>query len=204
MAGRVVAVLLGEGAGFAPAGVSAEAFRVAMAEDAYEVVAGLDLVEPAVGAPSADIERAEEITWPGTPVFPVPEGGAPGVAEEALFAALAEDGAQTAVLVAGDAPDLPGLLVGKLFRALGTAEVAVCPAENGGLVALGARLPFPLWAQGVGLDTQDALEMLRGAAPRRRDLGVGPGWHRVRSSAELARLDPALEGWEATRSLLVH
>ncbi|MQA94974.1 MAG: hypothetical protein GEV11_10110 [Streptosporangiales bacterium] len=226
MASRLVAVLIGSGAGFAPPGVAAEAFRLAMAEDTYEVVAGLDLVAPAVAAYPEDLPQAEEIVWPGTPVIPLPprepeeashpkvspgaaggvgeaqHGGGPGGAERALFAELADRGAETAVIVAGDAPDLPGLLVGKLFRALGTAQVAVCQAEGGGLVALAGRLPFPTWAHGVGLDNPLALETLRDRAPRRRDLGTGPGWHRVRGPADLARLDPGLEGWDATRALL--
>jgi hypothetical protein len=29
-----------------------------------------------------------------------------------------------------------------------------------------------------------------------------PGWHRVRTSADLDRLDPGLEGWENTRAVL--
>lgn len=199
---RAVAVVIGGGGGFAPPGVSADALRMAMAEDVTEVVAALELVTPAVGAFPADLERAEEIVWPGTPVVSLPEDGAPGAVEAALFADLAGRGAEMAALVAADAPDLPGLLVGKLFRALGSAQVAVCPAEDGGLVAMAARLPCPAWAEGIGLDTPLALELLSDAAPRRRDLGTAPGWHRVRTPAGLARLDPGLEGWDATRALL--
>jgi len=29
-----------------------------------------------------------------------------------------------------------------------------------------------------------------------------PGWHRLRSVEDLSRLDPGLEGWQATRGLL--
>lgn len=107
-------------------------------------------------------------------------------------------------VVAGDAPDLPGLLVGKLFRALGSAEVAVCPAAGGGLVAVASRVPVPDWfvRARVGLDTTDAVDRLQAAAPHPRSLGVAPGWHRVRVRADLDRLDPGLDGWDATRTLL--
>lgn len=108
------------------------------------------------------------------------------------------------VVLAGDAPDLPPLLVAKLFAAFDKADVAVCPCEDGGLVALGVRLPTPGWyrAADVSLDTPDAVARLAAAAPRRRALAVGPGWRRMRRPEDIRRLDPGLEGWEATRALL--
>jgi len=91
-----------------------------------------------------------------------------------------------------------------LFRGLGVADVAACPAQSGGLVALAARLPPARWVveAAVGLDTPDALDRLARAAPSRRSLSVGPGWHRLRAPGDLSVLDPGLEGWEATRALL--
>ena len=107
-------------------------------------------------------------------------------------------------LVTADAPDLPGLLIGKLWRALGRSEVAVCPAEGGGVVAMATLLPAPGWIgrARVDLDTADCLDRLRAAAPTRRSVAVGPGWHRLRSPGDLGRLDPGLEGWDVTRALL--
>ena len=65
------------------------------------------------------------------------------------------------VILAPDAPDLPALLIGKLFRALGSAPVSVCPEVSGnGLVALAARFPLPAWLADVTLDTPDALARL--------------------------------------------
>ncbi|MDF5755539.1 hypothetical protein [Spongiactinospora sp. TRM90649] len=197
---RIAAVLVTSTAGSAvPPGVDPAAFRTAVAEDTYEVAAGLELVTPAV---VTSVPGIEEITWPGTPVITVPElPGAELVA--AAFAGLARalPDAEQAVLISADAPDLPSLLIGKLFRALGRAQVSVCPAEGGGAVALAARLPYPEWAR-AGLDAPDIVTDLRADAPERRAVATGPGWHRLRSPADLSLLDPGLEGWENTRDLL--
>ncbi|GGV12595.1 hypothetical protein GCM10010182_36120 [Actinomadura cremea] len=185
--------------GAAPPGIDPDEFRLALLEDAYEVVAGLELVTPALVLDPPDQPDAEAVTWPGTAIV---RAAAPPDA----FAALHAAGAREAVLVAGDAPDLPPLLIGKLFRALGQAPAAACAARPDGLVALAARLPPPGWLAGalteVDLDTPDALARLRAAAPRPGLVPQGPGWHRIRTAADLRFLDPGLEGWENTRALL--
>jgi hypothetical protein len=190
---RFTAVLGGPGT-VSPPGTDPEKFRLALLEDTYEVVAGLDFVTPVLALTGPD-PAAEEITWPGTTVLHVN-----GL--DALLRALHDLGADQAAVVAHDAPDLPPLLIGKLFRALGGGQVAVCPADGGGLVALAARLPAPPWLAGIGLDTHDATVRLRSAAATPGAVRSGPGWHRLRSPADLARLDPGLEGWENTRALL--
>jgi hypothetical protein len=53
----------------------------------------------------------------------------------------------------------------------------------------------------VRLDDPGALARLRAAAPPRA-LTVGPGWRRVRAPVDVQRLDPGLEGWDATRAYL--
>lgn len=174
----------------APPGVDPAAFLMAMAEDTYEMVAGLELVHPVIL--TVGVAGLEEIAWPGTPVIAIPS---PADAFAALPAGT--DG----VVISGDAPDLPPLLVGKLLRALGRAQVAVCPAEGGGAVAVAARLPLPGWAA-VDLDDPDLMVRLRHRAPGPRMVAVGPGWHRLRQPLDLARLDPGLEGWDNTRALL--
>ncbi|GAA1021824.1 hypothetical protein Aple_092930 [Acrocarpospora pleiomorpha] len=188
---RIAAVLVTpEQGGAAPPGVDRAAFLLALAEDTYEIVAGLELVRPVIL--SAGVAGLEEIAWPGTPVIAI---GSP----EKAFAALPP--ADEAVVVSADAPDLPPLLIGKLFRELGRAEIAVCPAENGGAVAIAARLPFPGWAT-PEFDRPDVVAHLRGQAPGPRRVATGPGWHRLRTPADIARLDPGLEGWDNTRDLL--
>jgi uncharacterized protein DUF2064 len=200
---RFVAVLAGPDAPpQAPPGIEPEEFRLAMLEDVYEVAAGLDLVTPALAAVPADLAiPVESIIWPGTPVLREPDLAT-------VFAALTELGGDVAALLVPDAPDLPPLLIGKLFRALSHAPVSVCPAADGGLVALAARLPVPGWliealpTLGSALELPDALTALRSAAPRPGLVQKAPGWHRLRDLADLGRLDPGLEGWENTRALL--
>lgn len=187
----------------APPGVDPGEFRLALLEDTYEVVAGLELVTPALVLDPPDQPDAEAVTWPGTPI--VRDSTLAGA-----FAALHALGAGAAALVAPDAPDLPPLLIGKLFRALGGAPAAACQArgEDGpdGLVALAARLPLPGWLAAAlhdtDLDTPDALARLRAAAPRPGLVPQGPAWHRLRTADDLRLLDPGLEGWENTRALL--
>lgn len=201
---RMAAVLgTAEPSAAAPPGVDPEAFRLALLEDTYEVIADLEIVRPALAVPPADRDRVEQLVWPGTPVFTLDDAG-DGDPLTRTLAAMHAHGASEGVVVAPDAPDLPPLLIGKLFRALGRGEIAICPAEGGGLVAYAARLPAPEWsiAAGVGLDTPNAPARLRGAAPAPGAVRSGPRWHRLRTPADLGRLDPALEGWETTRALL--
>jgi glycosyltransferase A (GT-A) superfamily protein (DUF2064 family) len=190
---RFVAVLAGRAVATPPGADPAE-FRLAMLEDTYEVVAGLELVTPVLALTEPD-EDAEAITWPGTQVVLT-------TGLQALLDQLADLGAEQAAVVAHDAPDLPPLLLGKLFRALGSGEVAICPAKGGGLVALAARLPAPPWLKEIDLDTTDAPSRLRAAAEVPGAVRSGPGWHRLRAPEDLSRLDPGLEGWDNTRVLL--
>jgi glycosyltransferase A (GT-A) superfamily protein (DUF2064 family) len=183
-----------------PAGIDAQAYRLALLEDTYEVIAGLELVESALAVAPAQQEIARSLVWPGTPVLALPDADHTRTAS--TLAAATQLGADTVAVVAGDAPDLPGLLIGKLFRALSPADAAVCPAAGGGLVALAIKLPRPAWMPDIDLDEVDALERLRAAAPRRHAVGLAPGWHRLRAAVDVHRLDPGLEGWEATRRLL--
>jgi hypothetical protein len=126
-----------------------------------------------------------------------------GATLDAALDALKAAGADEAAVVVGDVPDLPPLLLGKLFSALTSVPIAVCPAEDGRLVAVAARLPVPDWLveAAVDIEQSEALAELRRAAPPRM-LHVGAGWHRVSGPEQAAALDRGLEGWEATRAWL--
>ncbi len=193
---RVVAVVVTPSmAAATPPGVDPARFLTAAAEDTYELAAGLDFVTPVL---VTSVPGMEEIVWPGTPVIEIPDlTGAALV--RAAFEALPHG--EQAVLLSGDAPDLPPLLIGKLFRELGRARVAVCPAAGGGAVAIAAHLPYPDWAA-VGFDDPEPVRSLRALAPGPRTVATGPGWHRLRTPQDLHRLDPGLEGWDNTRALL--
>ena len=203
---RVVAVLARPASALtgerplAPPGVDDDALALAMVEDVVDLVSGMREVDAALAlAPGFDAAR--ETVWPGMPVCELSDGFTLVDALDAV-AAL---GADEATVVVGDAPDLPPLLLGKLHSALTSAEVAVCPADGGGLVALASRLPVPQWlrdvANQVDPDNEKILPALGRVAPRRA-LNVGSGWHRVRRPEDVVRLDPGLEGWDATRALL--
>jgi glycosyltransferase A (GT-A) superfamily protein (DUF2064 family) len=200
---RLVAVLVPSvrtGAGAFPD----RALRLAMVEDCYETVAALELVEPVlqVLGSDPDADDVAALSWPGTVVLRT-DADPSATRAAGVLVALSGLGADQATVVAGDSPDLPGLLLGKLHRALGSSPVAVLPAAGGGLVALAVRCPVPDWVVAAGeVDATDALERLRRAAPRRTSVSVGPGWHRVRRATDLELLDPGLEGWEVTRAAL--
>jgi len=52
----------------------------------------------------------------------------------------------------------------------------------------------------LSLDDLDLATLRRLAGPRQ--VAATPGWHRLRRPEDVGRLDPGLEGWEATRALL--
>lgn len=220
MTERFVAVLsLPEAGNAAPPGVDPDRFRLALLEDTYELAADMGRVTAALALPPGEESGVAAVTWPGTPVLHLstevrsdgsgagPDGTPASASPEALAAVLAglsDLGADEGVVLAGDAPDLPIMLLGKLFQALEDRDAAACPAERGGLVGFGCRLPVPDWLPGarVALDSRDALRRLRQAAPSRRSVSITPGWRRLRRPDDVANLDPGLEGWETTRALL--
>ncbi len=167
---------------------------LAMLEDVVDLVADMAMVQACLVVPDGSDPAVAGVVWPGMPVVAVPDRSL-----GSIVAALAAIGADEAGAVVPDAPDLPALLLGKLHSALTSAEVAVCPAEDGRLVAVAARVPLATWVPACTLD--DPVDGLRRAAPR-RGLHVGAGWHRVRTADDASRLDPGLEGWEHTRALL--
>jgi hypothetical protein len=189
---RVAAVLVRQSmAQAAPEGVDPDEFLEAMAEDTYEMVAGLELVKPVL---VTSVPGLDEIVWPGTEVIEIGE-------DEPLTSVIGRLRGDQAVVIAGDAPDLPPLLVGKLFRELGRAQITICPAEYGGAVALACDLPMPDWAV-PDLDDPDLVATLRAQAPGTRTVATGPGWHRVRTPEDVTRLDDGLEGWDNLKALL--
>ncbi|MEV4198858.1 hypothetical protein [Micromonospora globbae] len=195
MVRRVVVALLGP-VTWTPPGVDPARFRTALAEDTVDLMATLTEVDTAVAVTPADRWVADAVTWPGMPVYEVAEP-----TPNAVFAALS--GYDQAAVLAADAPDVPGLTIGKLLRPLTSRPVAVAPAEGGGpgLFGVAVRLPVPEWLPPLDLD-RTVPATVRAAAPRPGDLAVTPAWRRLRGPADVATLDPAVEGWEATRALL--
>jgi hypothetical protein len=181
-----------------PATVEPSEWRTALAEDILDVLARLVEAEPAIAATDAD---ALSVGWPGLRRYQLAR-----LDLMSLFRAVAADGFDQAVVIAGDAPDLPGMMIAKLLRPLTTRPVAVAgahasPETEAGLLGVAARLPAPWWLPAMELD-QLTPQSLRRLAPRPTDVAPAPAWHRMRGPYDLARLDPGLEGWDATRALL--
>ncbi len=180
---------------WSPPGIDREAWRRALAEDMVDLLATLALVTPAVAVTPGDRATADAVVWPDTRVYEVP-----ALASDVIFTAAGRDGYEEVALVAPDAPDLPGMLIGKLLRPLTTRPVSIAPATTGGLLGLAVRLPAPDWLPPLDLSAEPA--QVRAAAPQPALVGAGTGWHRLTGPDGLTRLDPGLEGWARTRELL--
>jgi glycosyltransferase A (GT-A) superfamily protein (DUF2064 family) len=124
----------------------------------------------------------------------------PTVLEAAERAGVA--GARQVAVLASDTPQLPGLLLGKLFRALARSDIAICPDPRGLASAIGLRLPAAEWLGDIDLDWTDVADRVIAEAPRRSLVRLTPGWPRLRSAADFAALDAAVEGADLTRALL--
>jgi hypothetical protein len=180
-----------------PPGVEPGAWRAALAEDVVDLLARLAQAQPAIAATEEDLGLAEEIAWPGTPIYRVPTATVRPVLE-----AAAKDGFDQAAVLAADAADVPGMILGKLLQPLASKPVTVASShDTGGLLAVAAHLPPPDWLADVDLDTATAMQ-LRRTAPQPSEVESTPPWRRLRGPVDLATLDLALEGWETTRALL--
>jgi len=191
---RRLAVVLARhsAAAAAPPGVDPAALGPAALADTYEVLADLVGVSSGVAGPP----ELAELLWPGS--VALPDLGPLALAE------LVSGQWDELVVVPGDVPDLPGLVLAKVFKVLHRTDLVVAPERGGGgCVAVGIRLPVADWLQGQDVDLDaDPYQRLLAAAPSRACCARAPDWHRLRGPAGLRRLDPGLEGWEETRALL--
>jgi hypothetical protein len=192
----VLVVVLLTPVGWAPPGVDLAGWRAALAEDMVDLLAPLPQVDTAIAAGPADLALAGSIGWPAMKVYEVKQ-----VTFRAALHAAADEGHERAAVIVADAPDLPAMLVGKLIRPLTTRDVAVAPALGGGLLGVASRLPVPAWLPDLDTENGD-VQQARSAAPEPTKVAATPAWHRLRGPLDLHRLDSALDGWEATRSLL--
>lgn len=196
MVRRVVVALL-VAVRWSPPGVQRAAWRAALAEDVVDLLARLAQAEAAIAATAEDRELAAEIAWPGMRIYEVPTA-----TYLPVLAAAAADGFEQAAVIAADAADVPGMILGKLLQPLDSRPVAVAAGGPGnGLLGVAAGLPVPSWLVDHDLDGASA-PLLRRTAPSPGDVTSTAEWRRLRGPAELASLDPALEGWDNTRALL--
>jgi len=192
---RRVAVVLAryDASSAAPDGIDPAAFAAACLLDSYEVVADLIGVTSGIAGPPS----VAEMLWPG----------ALHLATDTTVPVMAQQLSETAdelVLLPADLPDLPGLVLAKLFKVLHRTDIAIAPERSGnGCAAIGVSLPLADWIPEDAFDLDDnPFVRLSAIAPRRSRWALAPAWHRLRMPTDVSRLDPGLEGWEETRTLL--
>jgi hypothetical protein len=192
---RRVAIVLAryDASSAAPEGIAPEAFAAACLLDCYEVVADLIEVTSGIAGPPS----VSEMLWPGALRLPA-DVTVPTMAQQ-----LSETADELLVLPA-DLPDLPGLVLAKLFKVLHRTDIAIAPERGGsGCAAIGVSLPLAEWIPDDAFHLDDnPYSRLSAIAPRRSRCTLAPAWHRLRTPADVSRLDPGLEGWEETRALL--
>jgi hypothetical protein len=189
---RRLVVVLARHAAVAPPGVDQAGFATAALADSYEVAADLVDVQATIAGPA----EVADLLYPGARLLS-------GDADLTMLCRTAAEAYDEIVFLPGDAPDLPGLVVAKMFKALQRAAVCIAPERGGaGCLGIGVVLPTADWVE-LPLDLDvDPRPRLHALAPRRSKVATTPDWHRLRSADALARLDPALEGWDETRLLL--
>jgi hypothetical protein len=194
---RRVAIVLARysAARAAPEGINPEAFAAACLADSYEVVADLMDVRSGIAGP----DSAGELLWPRALHFPA------DISVPTLAHQLSGE-ADELVVVPADVPDLPGLVLAKLFKVLHRSDIGIAPERaGGGCAAIGISLPIADWIPDDAFDLdQNPFSRLSALAPRRSRSTLTPTWHRLRTPADLARLDAGLEGWDETRALLAN
>jgi hypothetical protein len=177
----------------APPGIDPAAFAAACLADTYEVVSGLTDVEAGIVGPAT----INDLLWPGDRWWPA------DITVRDLAVDLSGE-IDELVVVPADTPDLPALVLAKVFKALQRAEIVIAPEHAGdGCVAIGLVLPIAGWIPASTLDLDSmSVTQLQDAAPRRSRWALAPEWHRIRTPTSVHQLDPGLEGWEQTRALL--
>ena len=176
--------------------VSRDRLEAALLADAVDNAEGLAAAGIAVLCPPDRVDRIAATAAFDTEIW----SGPPTVREAAERAAAA--GARQAAVLASDAPHLPGLLVGKLFRPLARCAVTVSPDPRGLGVGIGLRLPVPDWVDDIDLDTPGLVETLQRRALRRSLVRITPGWRRLREPSDFRALVAIPDGADLTRELL--
>jgi hypothetical protein len=191
---RRAAVVLAryEASSAAPEGIDPASFAAASLLDCYEVVADLIGVKSGIAGPPS----VADMLWPGA--LHLPTDTTVGAMADQLGGVADE-----LVVLPADLPDLPGLVLAKLFKVLHRTDIAIAPERAGtGCAAIGVSLPLAEWIPDDAFDLDhNPYPRLSTIAPRSR-CTLAPGWHRLRTPADVSRLDPGLEGWEETRALL--
>jgi len=106
-------------------------------------------------------------------------------------------GATRVVIVGTDAPGITRETVVDAFVALGEADVAVGPAEDGGYYLLGLRAPRPELFDGIDWSTPSVLDQTRARAA-----AAGLTMRELQRLRDVDTLDDLRAEWPAVRTLL--
>ena len=177
--------------------VSPERWEAALLADAVDAAESLAAAAIAVLCPPRHADAVATAAAIDTTVWTSEQPTVLEAAERATGA-----GARQVVVLVSDAPHLPGLLVGKVFRALGRADLAICADPRGLASAIGLQLPAAEWLTDMDPDQTDVADRAKVAAPRPALVRLTPGWRRLRTEADLAALEAAVDGADFTRALV--
>ncbi len=158
--------------------------------------------------PNDDTAVLERVRPPGVQLRAETGTGYTEILPNALRSLL--DGAEVAALAGADSPSLPGSLIVDAFDAVesGAADVAICPATDGGYCLLATNSDYPSLFESVDWSTARVFDQMRSNAQAAGlRLHALPPWYDIDDVAELEQLASDLAadvtlGGAATRRLL--
>jgi len=105
-----------------------------------------------------------------------------------------EDGLDRVVILGSDSPTLPLDYVGQAFDALGTNDVVLGPADDGGYYLVGTSVLVPEMFRGISWGSSRVLDQTTDALSRAgRSFRLLPFWYDVDTAEDLLHLEKELE-----------
>jgi rSAM/selenodomain-associated transferase 1 len=105
-----------------------------------------------------------------------------------------EDGRGRVVILGSDSPTLPLEYVNQAFDALGTNEVVLGPADDGGYYLVGTSVLVPEMFRGIEWGSPRVLDQTTRALSRAgRSFHILPSWYDVDTARDLLRLQVELQ-----------
>jgi uncharacterized protein len=134
--------------------------------------------------------------FPGEAVWPQPEGDL-GQRMASAFEEAFSRGAKRVALVGTDVPTLSRETVRATFRALGSADLVLGPAHDGGYYLLALEQPRPELFLGIAWSTPQVL-----AATRERAVALGLHTHLLDTLNDVDGIDDLAAGWDRVGPIL--
>lgn len=113
---------------------------------------------------------------------------------EDAFRRANEDGRDRVVILGSDSPTLPLDYLDQAFDLLGTNDVVLGPADDGGYYLVGTSVLVPEMLRGIAWGSSRVLEQTTRALSRAgRSFHLLPSWYDVDTAQDLLRLEQELE-----------